>query len=112
MGYIIEIKGIKILTLGDLPSEYEDDLNIKADVLKVSHHGSRTSTSRSFVEKVDPQIALISAGRNNKYGHPTREVLENLDGVKIYNSQINGMVKINFKKQVSVESYEKGGYFR
>lgn len=112
VGYIIEIKGIKILTLGDLPSEYEDDLNIKADVLKVSHHGSRTSTSRSFVEKVDPQIALISAGRNNKYGHPTREVLENLDGVKIYNSQINGMVKINFKKQVSVESYVKGGYFR
>ncbi len=112
VGYIIEIKGIKILTLGDLPSEYEDDLNIKADVLKVSHHGSRTSTSRDFVEKVDPQIALISAGRNNKYGHPTREVLENLDGVKIYNSQINGMVKINFKEQVSVESYVKGGYFR
>lgn len=112
VGYIIDINGIKILTLGDLPSEYEDDLNIKADVLKVSHHGSRTSTSRSFVEKVNPQIALISAGRNNKYGHPTREVLENLGGVKIYNSQINGMVKINFKKQVSVESYVRGGYFR
>ena len=112
VGYLIEIKGIKILTLGDLPSDYEDSLDIKAEILKVSHHGSRTSTSRDFVEKVDPQIALISAGRNNKYGHPTREVLENLDGVKIYNSQINGMVKINFKKQVSVESYVKGGYFR
>ena len=112
VGYLIDINGIKILTLGDLPSEYEDSLDIRADVLKVSHHGSRTSTSRDFVEKVDPQIALISAGRNNKYGHPTREVLENLHGVKIYNSQNNGMVKINFKKQVSVESYVKGGYFR
>lgn len=112
VGYVIEIKGIRILTLGDLPSEYEDSLDIRADVLKVSHHGSRTSTSRDFVEKVDPQIALISAGRNNKYGHPTREVIENLHGVKIYNSQNNGMVKINFKKQVSVESYVKGGYFR
>lgn len=112
VGYLIEIRGIKILTLGDLPSDYEDSLDIKADILKVSHHGSRTSTSRDFVEKVNPQIALISAGRNNRYGHPTKEVLENLDGVRIYNSQNNGMVKINFKKQVKVESYVKGGYFR
>lgn len=112
VGYLIEIKGIKILTLGDLPKEYEDKLDIKSDILKVSHHGSKTSTSREFVERVNPKVALISAGRNNRYGHPTKEVLENLDGVKIYNTQTDGLVKIKFEDEIKIEKYLKGGYFR
>ena len=112
MGLLININGIKILTLGDLPKEYEDTLDIKADILKVSHHGSKTSTSKEFVGKVRPKAALISAGRNNRYGHPTKEVLENLDGIKIYNTQTDGMVKIYFDKDVRIEKYLKGGFFR
>lgn len=112
MGLLINIEGIKILTLGDLPKEYEDTLDIKADILKVSHHGSKTSTSKDFVGKVRPKAALISAGRNNRYGHPTKEVLENLDGIKIYNTQTDGMVKIYFDKDVRIEKYLKGGFFR
>ena len=112
MGLLINIEGIKILSLGDLPKEYEDGLSVRADILKVSHHGSRTSTSREFVESVNPKIALISAGRNNRYGHPTAEVLSNLDGVRIYNTQESGMVKIVFGKNKKIESYLKGGYFR
>mgnify|MGYP002713479018 FL=1 len=112
MGLLINIEGIKILTLGDLPKEYEDTLDIKADILKVSHHGSKTSTSKEFVGKVSPKAALISAGRNNRYGHPTKEVLENLDGIKIYNTQTDGMVKIYFDKDVRIEKYLKGGFFR
>lgn len=112
LGLLIEINGIKILTLGDLEMEFEDKLDIAADILKVSHHGSRSSTSRSFVEKVNPKIALISAGRNNTYGHPSREVIDNLDGVKIYNSKESGMVKIYFEDKLRIESYLKGGYFR
>ena len=112
MGLLINIEGIKILTLGDLPKEYEDTLDIKADILKVSHHGSKTSTSKEFVGKVSPKAALISAGRNNRYGHPTTEVLENLDGIKIYNTQTDGMVKIYFDKDVRIEKYLKGGFFR
>lgn len=112
MGLLINIEGIKILTLGDLPKEYEDTLDIKADILKVSHHGSKTSTSKEFVRKVSPKAALISAGRNNRYGHPTKEVLENLDGIKIYNTQTDGMVKIYFDKDVRIEKYLKGGFFR
>lgn len=112
VGYLIEMKGVRILTLGDLPSEYEDSLDIKSDILKVSHHGSKTSTSRDFVEKVNPKLALISAGRNNRYGHPSKEVLDNLNGVKIYNTQTDGMVKIRFEDQIIIEKYLKGGYFR
>lgn len=98
--------------MGDLPKEYEDKLDIKSDILKVSHHGSKTSTSREFVERVNPKVALISAGRNNRYGHPTKEVLENLDGVKIYNTQTDGLVKIKFEDEIKIEKYLKGGYFR
>ena len=112
MGLLININGTKILTLGDLPKEYEDTLDIKADILKVSHHGSKTSTSKEFVGKVSPKAALISAGRNNRYSHPTTEVLENLDGIKIYNTQTDGMVKIYFDKDVRIEKYLKGGFFR
>lgn len=111
-GFLIIIKEKKILTLGDLPKEYEDKLDLRADILKVSHHGSRSSTSKKFLSKVDPKVALISAGRNNKYGHPHKEVLENLSGVKIYNSQKDGMVKISFDKKVKIDPYLKGGYFR
>jgi competence protein ComEC len=49
-------------------------------VLKVAHHGSKTSTSRELLDAWRPQLALISAGRGNAFGHPTREVLERLEG--------------------------------
>ena len=111
-GFLINIKRRKILTLGDLPKEYEDKLDLRSDILKVSHHGSRSSTSKNFLSKVDPKVALISAGRNNKYGHPHKEVIENLSGVKIYNSQKDGLVKISFDKKVKIDPYLKGGYFR
>lgn len=112
LGLLLEIKGIRILCLGDLPSEYENNLKIKADVLKLSHHGSASSTSKLFLENVNPKLALISAGRNNRYGHPSKEVLTRLDGVKIYNSQESGMVKISFDDGLRVEKYMKGGFFR
>lgn len=53
-----------------------DDL--KSDILKVGHHGSRTSTSEAFLKKVAPTIAIISAGKNNRYGHPHKEIIERL----------------------------------
>ncbi|MBI2450485.1 MAG: MBL fold metallo-hydrolase [Candidatus Nealsonbacteria bacterium] len=78
----------KELVLGPTPH------NLKAEVLKVGHHGSKTSTSREFVEAVSPEIAVISAGKNNKYGHPHQEVLDNLAGVKILRTDIDGDIKI------------------
>ncbi len=54
---------------------------ITSDVLKVGHHGSRTSTSRLFLDSVHPQYAIISAGKNNRYGHPHSEVINRLENI-------------------------------
>lgn len=113
LGLIIEIGQCKILSLGDLSKEYEDKLDMSADILKLSHHGSATSSSRHFIEKVNPKSVLISAGRNNTYGHPSKEVLENVADIKKYNTQTDGLVTIKFyKEKVKIEKYLKGGFFR
>lgn len=112
LGLLINIKGVKILSLGDLPSEYEREIDKKADILKLSHHGSKTSSDREFIEKIDPQIVLISAGRNNKYGHPNEEVLKNVSDRLIYNTQDDGLVEIDLTKNLRINTYLKGGYFR
>ncbi|MDU2584698.1 MAG: DNA internalization-related competence protein ComEC/Rec2, partial [Anaerococcus prevotii] len=112
LGLILDIRGVKIMTLGDLPSEFERNIENRADILKLSHHGSKTSTKREFVEKVKPKIVLISAGRNNVYGHPHKEVLDNVYDRKIYNSQTDGMVEMRFDKDFEIERFLKGGYFR
>lgn len=112
LGLLINIKGVKILSLGDLPSEYEREIDKKADILKLSHHGSKTSSDREFIEKIDPRIVLISAGRNNKYGHPNEEVLENVSDRLICNTQDDGLVEIDFTKNLRINTYLKGGYFR
>lgn len=69
---------------------------IDSDVLKVGHHGSKTSTSKEFVEAVSPKFAVISAGRNNSYGHPRQETLDTLAeyGIKIFRTDIDGDIKI------------------
>ena len=62
-------------------SEYmmiDSGLDLKADVLRVAHHGSRTGTTAEFLKKVLPEYAVISSGKGNEYGHPHREVLERL----------------------------------
>lgn len=112
LGLLFEIKGTRILCLGDLPSEYENQLKIKADILKLSHHGSASSTSELFLESVEPKLVLISAGRNNRYGHPSREVIMRLKGIRVYNSQDCGMVKVSFDDGIRVEKFLKGGFFR
>ena len=112
LGLILDIRGVRIMTLGDLPSEFEKNIKDTAHILKLSHHGSKTSTKREFVEKVNPKIVLISAGRNNVYGHPHREVLDNVYDRKIYNTQTDGMVEMRFNKDFEVERFLKGGYFR
>lgn len=112
MGLILDIRSVKIMTLGDLPSEFEKNIKDTAHILKLSHHGSKTSTSRDFVENVNPRVVLISAGRDNVYGHPHKEVLDNVYDRKIYNSQTDGMVEMRFNRDFEIERFLKGGYFR
>ena len=71
------------LLTGDMEDNLENFLlslgdNLKSDVLKVGHHGSLTSTSESFLGWVKPSLAIISVGKNNKYGHPKKEILDRL----------------------------------
>jgi competence protein ComEC len=61
----------------------EKDSTLKSDVLKLGHHGSRTSSSALWLEKVNPKIAIISAGKNNRYGHPHQELLDRLASLHI-----------------------------
>ena len=69
---------------------------LDSDVLKVAHHGSKTSSSSEFLEEVSPEVAVISVGENNSYGHPTSETLENLNkyGIKVLRTDERGDIKI------------------
>ncbi len=78
----------KFLFMGDLPSENEiklisQNVDLSAEILKVGHHGSKYSTSTDFLNKVGPEDAVISAGKNNRYGHPAMETLDRLKNKKI-----------------------------
>jgi len=89
-----------ILLMGDAEEEREkyilDTYNLnKVDILKVGHHGSKTSTSPELIKQVRPKISLISAGKNNLYGHPHKQTLETLKNSKILITQKDGSVKIN-----------------
>ena len=78
----LEYSGTTILFTGDLEENGEKEVlskhDIEADILKVGHHGSSTSSSKEFLEAVDATYAVIQCGRDNRYGHPHYEVLDNL----------------------------------
>lgn len=90
-----------ILLMGDADSEAERELMdipgmLEADVLKVGHHGSNTSSYPPFIETVDPEIAVITCGFANAFGHPHDEVVETLDtvGASVYRTDLHGTIVI------------------
>ena len=100
-----ELNNHKFLFMGDAGVEVEEDLIEKynlqnIDVLKVGHHGSNTSSSKIFIDEINPKYSIISVGKNNRYGHPNDSVLDNLDNSKIYRTDKDGsiMFKINNNK--------------
>ena len=102
------------LLTGDIEKESENKLietygkKLKSDVLKVSHHGSLTSTSPSFLALVDPKIAVISVGRDNKYAFPHDEVIRRLNKeyIVIYRTDMHGTIIYNpTKKKVKWQFY-------
>lgn len=93
------IGGRSFLFTGDAESEEEqllllEQANITADVLKVGHHGSKTSSTEEFLDKISPKIALISCGVNNSFRHPNQETLEKLGKRNIFikRTDENGMI--------------------
>ena len=67
------------------------------DVLKVGHHGSRTSSGKEFINGINPKYSIISVGKNNRYGHPNKEVLNNLSNSKIYRTDQDGSIIFKIK---------------
>lgn len=102
-----EYQKYKFLFMGDSSSKTEEYLinnyNLtNISFLKVGHHGSNTSSSTHFINKITPKVSLISVGRNNFYHHPNKEVLTNLSNSVIYRTDINKSIKIKINNKVKI----------
>ena len=102
-----ELNNYKFLFMGDASITTEKEIlntydlpNI--DVLKVGHHGSKTSSGKEFINEINPKYSIISVGKNNRYGHPNKEALDSLKESKIYRTDIDGSIifKINNKLDI------------
>ena len=106
---LLEYDKIKVLFTGDATSNVENEIldkDIRANILKVAHHGSQYSTTDKFLDKVNPQYAIISVGKDNDYGHPHKPILNKLKkrGIEVYRTDKLGTIilttdgdKINIK---------------
>ena len=97
-----ELNEYKFMFMGDAGIEKEKDILDKynlanIDVLKVGHHGSKTSSSKEFIDEIKPKYSIISVGKNNRYGHPNKEVLNNLSDSKIYRTDQDGSIMFKMK---------------
>lgn len=97
----LDYGSFSMLLAGDAEEQTEHrlltkDLNLEARVLKVGHHGSKYATSADFLARVKPQIAIVSCGAWNRYGHPAQSVLDRLKAanVKLYRTDLNGEITI------------------
>ncbi len=106
-------KSISALFTGDIEKIAEEKIisnvkeELKSTIIKVAHHGSKTSSTEKFIEKVKPKIALIGVGENNTFGHPSNITIETLEkaGTKIYRTDQMGeiILKINKKGQIKIK---------
>ncbi|EEM57960.1 DNA internalization-related competence protein ComEC/Rec2 [Bacillus thuringiensis serovar monterrey BGSC 4AJ1] len=101
-----KLGGITWLFTGDLEEEGEKGLvatypDLRADVLKVAHHGSNTSSITPFLSAVQPNIAIISVGERNRYGHPHKEVIERFEkmAIEIWRTDKQGAISYVFKEE-------------
>ncbi len=98
---LIKYEEFEIFSAGDLNKEGEEDIfnywtGLDTEILKLGHHGSKTSTSEALLDKLTPEIAIVSAGKDNRYNHPSDEVLELLKTreIKVYETLGKGDVRI------------------
>ena len=106
----LKYNSFSILFTGDIEKSEEDLLDkykmqeLESDILKIAHHGSKTSSSEAFLEAVKPKIALIGVGGNNKFGHPNNRVLQRLENIncKIYRTDEMGEIEIKINKKGKV----------
>ena len=85
-------------TFNELEKDLIEKYNVQdIDVLKVGHHGSKTSSSNVFIDKLKPKYSVISVGKDNRYGHPNDNVLNNLEDSIIYRTDQNGSIMLKIK---------------
>ena len=114
----LEYNSFSMLFTGDIEEKAEREIlrqnyNLKSTILKVAHHGSKSSSIKEFIEAVNPRIALIGVGKNNKFGHPNEDVIERLEeqGTKIYRTDLDGEVSISVNNNGKIKINKKCGYF-
>ena len=111
---ILYLKSYKydFLFMGDAGVEVEKEIFEKydlkeIDVLKVGHHGSNSSSDKEFIDVINPIYSLISVGRNNRYGHPHKEVIDNLENSIIFRTDIDGSVVFTFNdRRFNIQLYK------
>ncbi|HLD31187.1 MAG TPA: ComEC/Rec2 family competence protein [Patescibacteria group bacterium] len=108
----LTFKDNSFLFMGDAEATAEEKIiasgaDLKADILKIGHHGSKNATSENFLEKVDPQSAVISVGAKNKFGHPSGLVVNRLkrEGTEILRTDIEGDIKFLGDGEAFVKAY-------
>ena len=111
-------KNISALFTGDIEEIAEKEIlkkyvtepsKLNANILKVAHHGSKSSSISEFIEKVNPQLALIGVGKENSFGHPSEKTLKTLENsnTKIYRTDISGEICIKYTKKGKIKTKEK-----
>lgn len=105
------------LLTGDAEAESEKEMlesgmDLSATLLKAGHHGSRTSTSKAFLDKVNPKYAVISAGKDNKYGHPAQETMDRFKnkGIKVYRTDEQGTIIATSDGEAITFNRDPGSY--
>ena len=88
----------------EILSQYNENKILESTIIKIAHHGSKTSSIEGFLKAVKPKIALIGVGQDNKFGHPNEVTIEKLKslGCKIYRTDLDGEIKIKINKKGKV----------
>lgn len=115
----VNYKNYSMLFTGDIEAiaekailkKYSKNLNIlKSDILKVAHHGSKTSSITEFIEKIKPKYAIIGVGEDNKFGHPSDSTIQNLEkaNIRIYRTDKMGEIEIKTNgKEIKINEFLK-----
>jgi competence protein ComEC len=90
---------VSFLLTGDVEASAEsllaEEYAVQSTVLKVAHHGSRTSTTSEFLDAVDPLLAVVSVGADNRFGHPAPEILQRLEDTLLFRTDVNGDIRVS-----------------
>ncbi len=115
----LNYKNYSMLFTGDIEAiaekailkKYSKSLNIlKSDILKVAHHGSKTSSITEFIEKIKPKYAIIGVGEDNKFGHPSDSTIQNLEkaNIRIYRTDKMGEIEMKTNgKEIKINEFLK-----